>query len=80
MSGRWTLIAVAALALAGCGGSREGADVARSDRLVDFGKQPPYVNALEIAPADESFLLTTNRGFYRIPEDGGEAKRMTAKV
>jgi hypothetical protein len=38
----------------------------RSDKLVDFSKKPPYVNALEIDPANGDFLLTTNRGFWRV--------------
>ncbi|HEX2084585.1 MAG TPA: YCF48-related protein [Solirubrobacteraceae bacterium] len=84
MSGRRLIGALAALALAagGCGSDDGGGGGGggRSDALVDFSKKPPFVNALEIDPADESFLLTTNRGFYRIPKDGGEAQRMTAKV
>ena len=58
----------AAAALAGCGGDDAGGgeSAKRSDRLVDFSKEPPFVNALEIDPADGDFLLTTNRGFYRI--------------
>jgi photosystem II stability/assembly factor-like uncharacterized protein len=74
---RAALIA-AALLVAGCGADDETAK--RSSKLVDFSKKPPFVNALEIDPADGSFLLTTNRGFYRIPKDGGEAQRMRAKV
>jgi hypothetical protein len=76
------LLALAALALpvAGCGAEDGGGAAGRSDRLVDFKQKPPYVNALEIDPADESFLLTTNRGFFRIPKDGGEAERVKATV
>lgn len=68
-----------AVLLAGCGADDDGGE-GKSSRLVDFTKKPPFVNALEIDPADESFLLTTNRGFYRIPKDGGEPKRVRAKV
>ena len=61
---------LALVALAGCGpGSTSdsgGAERARSDRLVDFGQKPPFVNALDVDPADNHFLLTTNRGFFRI--------------
>jgi hypothetical protein len=71
---RLVVLALVALAVAGCGGSSSGSSASgggtRSDRLVDFSKKPPFVNALEIDPADNSFLLTTNRGFYRISEDG----------
>jgi len=65
-----------AVALTGCsfgGGDGEGGGGAagagggeRSNRLVDFSKKPPWVNALDIDPADGDFLLTTNRGFFRI--------------
>ena len=72
------ILAAAAVALAGCG-AEEGAQ-GRSSELVDFTKKPPFVNALEVDPKDESFLLTTNRGFYRISKDGGEPERIRAKV
>jgi photosystem II stability/assembly factor-like uncharacterized protein len=57
------------LGLTACGGgdgTPSGDDGKRSSRLVDLTKKPPWVNALDIDPADGSFLLTTNRGFYRI--------------
>lgn len=60
---------LALVALAGCGGGSDAApdgDGALSDRLVDPTREPPFVNALDIDPADGDFLLTTNRGFYRI--------------
>ena len=66
-------------AAGGCGAEPPGA-AGRSDRLVDFDKKPPYVNALEIDPADGSFLLTTNRGFFRIPAEGGPARRIRSQV
>ena len=75
---RGLVIAVALLA-AGCGAEEPGSE-GRSSKLVDFTQKPPFVNALEIDPADNSFLLTTNRGFYRIPEDGSEAEPVKAKV
>jgi len=62
-------IAAAALLAAACGGASGGGgtqDGKLSDRLVDPTKQPPLVNALDIDPSDGAFLLTTNRGFYRI--------------
>lgn len=71
------------MALAGCGdsGSAAGGSTAeRSDRLVDFSKKPPFVNALVVDPADESFLLTTNRGFFRIPADGSRVDRVRGTV
>lgn len=78
MRGR-ALIGGLVLVATGCGAEPQDA-APRSDRLVDFSKKPPYVNALEIDPADQSFLLTTNRGFYRIPEDGGEPRRIRSRV
>ena len=74
------LLAVLALPLAACGADDEAGTQNRSSKLVDFAQKPPYVNALEIDPADDSFLLTTNRGFFRIPAEGGEAERLRSRV
>ncbi|HEX8102084.1 MAG TPA: hypothetical protein VF533_05710 [Solirubrobacteraceae bacterium] len=66
---RIALVALLALGLAGCGTAGAGGAAGggkRSDRLVNFKQKPPYVNALDIDPADGQFLLTTNRGFFRI--------------
>jgi hypothetical protein len=52
----------------------------RSDRLVDFSKKPPFVNALDIDPRDGALLLTTNRGFWRIDRDTGTAKQVRGTV
>jgi len=44
-------LAALALAIAGCGAAStpdKGGE--RSNRLVDFAKKPPYVNALDIDP------------------------------
>ena len=61
---------------AGCGGDETPAPAAPakapSPRLVDFSKKPPYVNTLDIDPATKDFLLTTNRGFWRIAADGSK--------
>ena len=59
------LIGLSAAGCAGGGGAPEG-DGKLSSRLVDPAKRPPLVNALDIDPADGDFLLTTNRGSYRI--------------
>ena len=67
--GLGTAALLAAVLLAGCGSqTAEGpaAAATRSDRLVDFAKKPPYVNALDVDPKDGSLLLTTNKGFWRI--------------
>ena len=45
---------------------------APSPRLVDFSKKPPFVNTLDIDPATGDFLLTTNKGFWRIAKDGSK--------
>ena len=71
------------LVLAGCGGGGAGggADArAKSDRLVDFSKKPPYVNALDIDPADGRFLLTTNRGFFRIDPKTGKVDPVRGEI
>ena len=86
MSARWSRLAAAALAVvalaaAGCGSDAPGdADTPRSDRLVDFTKQPPYVNALDIDPRTRDFLLTTNRGFYRIGRDSGDVQPIRGTI
>ena len=70
------MLAACALALAGCGSSREPA----AGALVDAAKQPPLVNALDIDPASEDFLLSTNRGFFRIARRSGAVRRIRATI
>lgn len=69
---RLAALAVVALALlaSGCASTSEPATTPRSSRLVNFTKKPPFVNALDVDPRTKEFLLTTNRGFYRISPDG----------
>jgi len=65
---------------AGCG-AEDGGDAGpatRSDKLVDFSKKPPFVNAM-VPEEDGSFLLTTNRGFFRVRE-GEEPERIRGTV
>lgn len=78
-----------ALGVAGCGSDRlsgsQGGDAPRetrekSDRLVDFGQQPPYVNSLGVDLATDDLLLTTNRGFFRIARDGGKVSEITSTI
>jgi hypothetical protein len=78
---RAVLAVVGALALGGCGAAAapEGAGT-RSARLVDFTKKPPYVNALDIDPQTKDFLLTTNRGFFRIDPASGSARRIRGTI
>ena len=76
------LIAVATtvILLAGCGGGDEPLPAERSDRLVDFALEPPYVNALDVDPGSGDFLLTTNRGFFRIDATAGTVARVRGTV
>jgi hypothetical protein len=81
------LAAALAAGSAGCGGGgADGGDsdsdgaAGRSDRLVDLRADPPLINSFAVDPADESFLLTTNRGFFRIAADGGKVERVRGTV
>lgn len=77
------LLALLVTLVAGCGGDAGGAPVsdrALSDRLVDLGKKPPYVNALDVDPATGDYLLTTNRGFWRIDPEADAVKRVKGRV
>jgi len=92
MTARAALLAAAIFALAGatgCGSDRlagsKGGDAPRetkqrSDRLVDFTKQPPYVNSLGFDPKSDDLLLTTNRGFFRVARDGSAVTRIRGVV
>lgn len=74
--------AAGVMALAGCGGTPDEpvANRARSDRLVDFSKKPPWVNTLEIDPGTQSFLLSTNRGLFRIDRRTDAVRRIQGIV
>jgi hypothetical protein len=74
------VVAGLALALAGCGSDQASGGGTRSDRLVDFSKPPPYVNALEIEPRSGDFLLTTNRGFFRIDRDSHRVRPIQGRI
>ncbi len=73
--------ALCAIVLAGCG-QGEGSDAggAPEGGLVDPAKPPPLVNALDFDPAADEFLLTTNRGFYRIERASGGVTKVRATV
>ena len=73
------LATAAAVLAGGCGAEESGGDpAARSDKLVDFKQKPPYVNAM-VPEEGGSFLLTTNRGFFRVRE-GEEPERIRGTV
>ncbi|MGH2970080.1 MAG: WD40/YVTN/BNR-like repeat-containing protein [Solirubrobacteraceae bacterium] len=73
-----------AMALLSACGSQAGGDAPpsapRSDRLVDFSKKPPYVNALDVDPASGEYLLTTNRGYWRIDPETDEVRRVRGTI
>jgi hypothetical protein len=71
------LLGALAAALTGCG---DTSSAQHSTRLVDQSKKPPFVNALDIDPDSGDFLLTTNRGFYRIDPDEGRATRLRSTI
>ncbi len=79
---RGALAAALCLALAGCGSSGDdpAAQKGRSDRLVDFTKKPPYVNSFETDTRTGDFLITTNRGFYRVDPETDEVTREKATI
>jgi photosystem II stability/assembly factor-like uncharacterized protein len=66
---RHPALALAVLLLAGCGSASPEPAAPRSERLVDFSQRPPYVNSLERDPRTGEYLLTTNRGFFRVDPD-----------
>jgi len=72
-------LCAAALVVSGCGAEDDTPGGGqRSDKLVDFKQKPPFVNAL-VVEDDGSFLLTTNRGFFRLRE-GKEPERIRGTV
>lgn len=71
---RAVLLAICALAAAGCGEQKTKPTLAASSTLVDRSKTP-YVNALELG-ASGDFLMTTNKGFFRIAKDGSKVARV----
>jgi len=73
----WRLALALTLAGVGCG---ESEPAGRSDRLVDLGKRPPLVNSLERDPRTGEFLLTTNRGFFRIDAQRDRVRRVRGTV
>jgi hypothetical protein len=79
MRGALALTLAAGLCAAGCGGSSSD-DAGRSARLVDFSKRPPFVNSLERDEGSGEFLLTTNRGFFRVNPEDDSVERVRGRI
>jgi hypothetical protein len=77
----WAALAAAVTAASGCA-TVNGATTAalKSTALVDRARKPPLVNSLDIDPSDGSFLLTTNRGFFRIAKNGRGYRKLSSTV
>lgn len=69
-----------ALALCGPGCGDSDRPARTSDRLVDFSKRPPFVNSLERHEDSGEFLLTTNRGFFRIDPESARVTRVRGTI
>jgi photosystem II stability/assembly factor-like uncharacterized protein len=76
---RRAALALALLALAGCGGGDDGSGGGTPGGIVDAAGQEPLVNSLELEPGGGALLVTTNRGFFRI-EPGGEPEQVRGTV
>jgi hypothetical protein len=74
---RLSPVALAACLRDGCGAEQSGEG--RSDRIVDLSKKPPLVNALVVEQGATSFLLTTNKGLFRV-WPGGQPQRTRGTV
>jgi len=66
-------LALALVALAGCGGGSEDRPKApAAASIVDPEGSSPLVNSLEVEPGSGKLLVTTNRGFFRVDPKGGD--------
>ena len=66
-------LALALVALAGCGSQDSSAPKASSAAsIVDPNGSSPLVNSLEVEPGSGKLLVTTNRGFFRVDPKGGD--------
>lgn len=82
---RCLLALLAALALLpGCGGDGGGGApapaAAASSRLVDLDAKPPLVNGLDVDPRSGEYLLTTNKGFWRIDPKTDKVTQVKGKI
>jgi hypothetical protein len=76
---RLTIILPLVLLAAGCGSSSTTTKPPATTRLVNPAATP-YVNALEIDPANGDFLLTTNKGFWRIDKKSDKVTPIKGKI
>jgi len=70
---------LAALLVTACGAEPEPPPE-RSERLVDLSQRPPFVNSLERDERTGEYLLTTNRGFFRIDPEADAVERVRGTV
>ncbi len=81
---RAPLLALALVALAGCGGgSKDGTATKASSSatsIVDPEGSSPLVNSLDVEPGTGKLLVTTNRGFFRVDPKGGDPERIRGVV
>lgn len=73
------LLAAAAVALAALAGCGEETKRSAASPLVDPSKRP-FINTLEIDPDDGTILITTNKGFFRIPKGEDRARRARSRI
>ena len=76
-------LALALVALAGCGGGSEGGGSPKTTgapSIVDPNGSSPLVNSLEVEPGSGKLLVTTNRGFFRVDPKGGDPERIRGQA
>jgi photosystem II stability/assembly factor-like uncharacterized protein len=61
-----------AIAAAGCGSS--------AVQILDPAGKRPLVNALDVDERDDTLLVTTNRGFFRVDPESGKAREIRGLV
>jgi hypothetical protein len=76
---RAVVLLAATLTLFACGTTTDDTTLG-STALVDRSQKPPLVNGLHVDPTDGSFLMTTNKGFFRIRADGRGYRRLRSSV
>ena len=77
------VLALAAFALAGCGGDDATGEEATSGLAVPWVNpdgEPPYIGSIDVNPADEAIFMGTNTGLFRIPEGGAEPEKLTGTL